>query len=89
MHLCDFARKSERRVEELVRHNPLEATKDSHGKGFPTVYPYGSRTVEFVNPQTSGRGLDRSIASKEDDVLSSLENGARSLVPAREIGPRW
>lgn len=61
MHLCDFARRSERRVEELVRLDPVEATKDSHGKGFPTVYPYGSRTVEFVNPQTSRRGLDRSM----------------------------
>lgn len=73
-HLCDSAR-SERQVEELVRLDPLEA--NSHGKGFPTVslrFAYGW-VRKSANEQERPRSID---ASKEDDVLSSLENGARS-----------
>lgn len=75
-------------VEELVRLDSILAAspRDSHGKGFPTVYPYGSRTVGFANPcgpqAEGGRGEkkpSRSMHRERTTALSPPRNGARSL----------
>lgn len=60
----------------------LSAIKDSRGKGFPTVYPYGSRTVDFVNPRVAnGRWEMRRSTAR---VLSPLSRDRPAPITPEE-----
>lgn len=81
MHPRDLARRSEsRQVEEL--DPPLQATKDSHGKGFPTVYPYGSRIrlTSQIRKRAGEACLDRSMHRWERTTYYLAARKRRPLV---------
>lgn len=84
LHAREAAR-SRNLYDSILSMSSSRATKDSHGRGLPTVYPYGSRTVEFVNPRLSRESRrDLSI----DAQKGYIERKRRRLSSSRIIAAR-